>query len=68
MGLVKQVAQGLTDRLLDRLDRAAAARSSAEACPSCGAGPERRIESNGFGATFERICGACGHSFGEESR
>lgn len=68
MGLVEKVKQGLADRMLERLDRAAAKRDSAQACPSCGAGPDRRLESNGFGATFERICGACGHSFGEESR
>ncbi len=31
-------------------------------CPRCGAGPERRVASGGFGAPHP-VCGQCGHDF-----
>ncbi len=31
-------------------------------CPACGAGPERRRASSGFGQAHP-VCGKCGHEF-----
>lgn len=35
-------------------------------CPQCRAGKDKRVRGTGFGASKEVVCGACGHSFGEE--
>jgi uncharacterized protein (DUF983 family) len=35
-------------------------------CPQCGAGPDRRRLSSGFGFPHD-ICGACGHDFPERT-
>ena len=41
------------------------ARKAADtACPQCGAPPERRVASSGFG-TPTTLCGKCGHDFQE---
>jgi hypothetical protein len=37
-------------------------------CPSCEAPAKQRIQSNGFGSTFNEICGACGFKFGQGRR
>ncbi len=37
-------------------------------CPRCGAGPEKRKESCGFGRRYELMCGACGYVFGADTR
>lgn len=33
-------------------------------CPRCGATPERRVVSAGFGVPHD-VCGVCGHDFPE---
>ena len=35
-------------------------------CPNCGAGPDRRVLSSGFGAPHD-LCRACGHQFDERT-
>lgn len=47
--------------LLDASGRAAR-RPETRICPSCGAGPEKRRLSSGFGAAHD-LCGVCGHDF-----
>lgn len=37
-------------------------------CPNCEAPAKQRIQSNGFGSTFNEICGACGFKFGQGRR
>ena len=37
-------------------------RAAARTCPRCGAGPEKRVASSGFGDPHP-ICGRCGHEF-----
>lgn len=39
-----------------------------ENCPQCSAPPSARQASNGFGRTFNEICGQCGYTFGERTR
>jgi len=36
------------------------------ACPRCGAWPERRVLSSGFGSPHD-VCSACGHDFEERT-
>ncbi len=44
------------------------ARTSADArCPRCGAGPERRVLTSGFGPA-NVACGQCGHDVEEPDR
>lgn len=38
--------------------------SADKECPGCGAGPDRRRPSGGFGALHD-VCGECGHDFEE---
>jgi len=35
-------------------------------CPQCGAGPEKRVLSGGFGPVHD-VCGQCGHDFAERT-
>jgi hypothetical protein len=35
-------------------------------CPQCGAKPERRVLSGGFGAVHD-VCGTCGYDFPERT-
>lgn len=37
-------------------------------CPNCSAPPSARTASNGFGRTFNEICGQCGYKFAEKRR
>ena len=39
---------------------------ASRACPKCGAGPDRRQASGGFGAVHD-VCGNCGHAFDERT-
>jgi len=60
----------MTDRpdpppILDADGRPARARES-RICPQCGAGPERRVLSGGFGAVHD-VCGQCGYGFAERT-
>ena len=49
--------------LLDPQGRPAAVRKAADKrCPRCGAGPERRVSSSGFGEPHP-VCGRCGHEW-----
>lgn len=41
-----------------------ARQAASKACPGCGAGPERRGPSSGFGQAMT-ICLKCGHDFHE---
>lgn len=50
--------------ILDPSGRPARAPSS-RICPRCGAGPERRVASGGFGGGVHDVCGACGYAFDE---
>ncbi len=36
-------------------------RRRSENCTECGAGPERRVTSGGFGGHKQEVCGRCGH-------
>jgi len=38
---------------------------ASEHCPRCGAKPEKRVASSGFGAAHP-VCGSCGHEFVDE--
>lgn len=35
-------------------------------CPQCGAGPDKRVLSAGFGSPHD-VCGTCGHEFEERT-
>lgn len=35
-------------------------------CPTCGAGPEQRVSSSGFGQPHD-VCRRCGHEFAEDT-
>jgi len=49
--------------LLDAAGRPLASRPTVpKACPGCGAGPERRDLSGGFGEPHD-VCVVCGHEF-----
>lgn len=43
-----------------------ARRPESRACPRCGAGPERRVLSGGFGEPHH-VCGQCGEEFPMEA-
>ena len=36
-------------------------------CPRCGATPDRRLPSGGYGELVHDICGTCGHDFEERT-
>lgn len=42
------------------------ARPASRRCPVCGAGPDRRRRSGGFGAVHD-VCGDCGYAFDERT-
>jgi hypothetical protein len=46
----------------DRVGRIVA---KAANCPSCGAGPDKRIKDDSFGGQNSTLCGNCGHDFKE---
>lgn len=51
--------------LLDPTGRPARAAID-RACPRCGAPPEKRVLSAGFGSPHD-VCSACGHDFDERT-
>lgn len=36
-------------------------------CPRCGAGPQKRVLSGGFGAVISVLCGQCGQTLQEQA-
>lgn len=56
---------GLVDAYGAPIGRAAGA--SRPPCPRCGAGPEKRIPSAGFGRAIHDVCQTCGHEFEERT-
>lgn len=54
-------AMNPADRLLDAQGQPAR-RAASRMCPRCGAGPERRVKSAGFGEPHP-VCGQCGFDF-----
>lgn len=36
-------------------------------CPGCGAGPDRRVASGGYGNQVHDVCSRCGHDFEEST-
>jgi len=49
--------------LVDASGRPISARRIADRrCPQCGAAPEKRVASSGFGVAHP-VCGRCGHEF-----
>jgi len=52
-------------RLVDASGRAARRQAATDRCPGCGAGPEKRVASGGFGRLPHPIC-PCGHEWPDE--
>jgi transposase-like protein len=44
-----------------------ARRRAATHCPKCGATPELRVASGGFGAHVRDVCSRCGYQFDERT-
>jgi len=40
-----------------------ARKAASDRCPQCGAGPNKRVESECFGCETVTNCGNCGHQF-----
>ena len=67
MGVIDRLADRIVDRLADGARPAPKGRRPKPGpCPACGAGPERREDSCGFGTVRSTLCGACGHVFKPE--
>ncbi len=55
-----------TPAILDSEGRAAR-RPVDHTCPQCGAGPDRRVPSGGFGVVHD-VCSRCAYEFSESTR
>lgn len=42
-------------------------RPKSKLCPQCGATPDKRVASGGFGRQITDICRVCGHDFQERT-
>lgn len=53
-------------RLVDPQGKPVSAKKPSMACPRCGAGPDKRTLSAGFGQPHD-VCTQCGHDFDERT-
>lgn len=64
MGLIKQIAKAVAERLADD----ALPTRQAGRCPQCGAGPSKREDASPFGPVRTIVCGVCGYDFSAEAQ
>ena len=65
MGFVDKIADRIADRLAGD-DPQPRGRKAPKNCPRCGAKPDQRCESCGFGTEKSILCGICGYTFTAE--